>query len=80
MNSPENANASLMGSLFLTILTWSPPSDIDFWLRAITGVGACVGVIFAVRYHIAAKKREDAARILAEEELRRLREDEQEEE
>lgn len=74
MNNPvENGNTSLTLSIILGVFSWF---DIDSIIKLITAVGAIASAFFASRYYIAAKKKENAERRLAEEELRKLKENE----
>lgn len=58
-NSLENANISLGSCLVLSLINWITPANTDFAFKILTFVGAMVGVIFSVRYHIAAKRLKD---------------------
>lgn len=76
MNS-DSANASLLGSLLLGIITWAS-NNIDLGLRILTAAGATVGIAFSVWYYIAGARAKNAERRLKEEELRRLKEEDEE--
>jgi hypothetical protein len=57
MNNPaENGNVSLMGTIFLGIISWLTPENIDLGLKVITGIGALVSAILAARYYWYATK------------------------
>ncbi len=60
MNSPlENANISLGSSLILSLVSWITPANADLTFKILTFIGAMAGVVFSIRYHIAAKKLKD---------------------
>jgi hypothetical protein len=57
MNNPaENGNVSLLGTIFLGIISWMTPENIDLGLKIITGAGALVSAILAARYYWYATK------------------------
>lgn len=57
MNNPaENGNLSLCGTVFLGIVSWFSPQNIDLGLKVITGMGALVSAILAARYYWYATK------------------------
>lgn len=57
MNNPaENGNVSLCGTIFLGIVSWLTPENIDLGLKVITGTGALVSAILAARYYWYATK------------------------
>lgn len=57
MNNPaENGNMSLLGSIFLGMISWLTPENIDIGLKVLTGIGAIVSAILACRYYWYATK------------------------
>lgn len=57
MNNPaENGHLSLCGSVFLGIISWFSPQNIDMGLKIITAIGALVSAILAARYYLYATK------------------------
>jgi hypothetical protein len=55
-NTAEKGNISLCGTLFLGIVSWLTPENIDMGLKVITGIGALVSAILAARYYWYATK------------------------
>ena len=72
-NPVENGNISLIASIVLGIISWFTPANIDLTLKVITGLGALVGIFFAVRYHWYATKTQKIDKMLKEEELKKLK-------
>lgn len=72
-NPVENGNISLLGSILLGIVSWLTPANIDLTLKVVTGIGALIGIFFAVRYHWYATKTQRTDKLLKEEELKKLR-------
>jgi len=57
MNNPaENGHMSLCGTIFLGIISWFTPENIDLGLKVITGLGALVSATLAARYYWYATK------------------------
>lgn len=57
MNSPaENGKISLLGSLFLGIVSWFSPENIDLTLKIGTAMGAIISAVLAARYYWFATK------------------------
>jgi hypothetical protein len=60
-NTAENGNISLCGTVFLGIVSWLTPENIDMGLKVITGIGALVSAILAARYYWYATKEKKEA-------------------
>lgn len=70
--SPEYANVSLFGTIFLGAVSWLTPETIDLGLKVVTGLGAVVSGVLAARYYWYATKEKKAA-------LKKLQEDDEDE-
>lgn len=56
MNSPESANASLLGSIILGIMNLLTPQGVDIAVKVITCGGALFSAFLAGRYYWYAAK------------------------
>lgn len=55
-NPAEYGGISLCGFVFLGIVSWFTPENIDLTLKVLTGVGALVSASLAARYYWYATK------------------------
>lgn len=76
-NEVENGHISLGVSLFLGAISWFTPANIDMTLKVLTGIGALIGIFFAVRYHWYATKTQKIDKRVKEEELKKLLEEDE---
>ena len=47
----ENGHLSFFGSVFLGLISWLTPENIDLGLKVITGIGAVITGALAARYY-----------------------------
>lgn len=57
----DNTNAlyghrSLIGSVFLGIVSWFTPENLDMTLKILTALGAVISAVAATRYYIIATR------------------------
>lgn len=59
-NPAENGHVSLFGTIFLGMVSWLTPENIDLGLKVVTGFGALISAVLASRYYwYAAKEKKE---------------------